>query len=187
MIGPKTILIRRTMMEDTHDNGQECVVNRRRILSLFGYGGGALALGSMAVRAVATGRGTVITGTQEDVLVTDGCTSPVGFCARGTFKGNHGFKGASGFSAFSFDLIPNDPIGRLAVPGESTYTTSDGQITVSDVSVFDVERGTFAGVGRIVAATGEFAGATGDVFTYGHVSEDGNSFTTRFVIELQFS
>jgi hypothetical protein len=55
------------------------------------------------------------------------------------------------------------------------------------VSVFDVERGTFAGVGRIVDGTGKFAGATGDVFTYGHVSEDGSSFTTTFVIELLVS
>ena len=55
------------------------------------------------------------------------------------------------------------------------------------MSVFDVERGTFAGVGRIVDGTGKFAGATGDVFTYGHVSEDGSSFTTTFVIELLVS
>lgn len=126
----------------------------------------------------------VITGTQEDALVSADCTSPVGFCARGTFKGNHGFRGESSFSALAFDPIPNDPLGRLSVPGESTYTTTDGQITVSDVSVFDVERGTFAGTGRIVGGTGRFAGATGDVFTYGHVSEDGLSFATTFVIEL---
>ena len=104
--------------------------------------------------------------------------------ARGTFRGNHGFRGTTSFSAVAFDPIPNDPLGRLAVPGESTYATKDGQITVSDVSVFDVERGTFAGIGRIVGGTGSFTGATGDVFTYGHVSEDGGRFTTTFVIEL---
>jgi hypothetical protein len=126
----------------------------------------------------------VITGTQEQVLVTDGCTSPVGFCAVGPFKGNYGFRGTTAFSATAFDPIPNDPLGRLAVPGVSIYTTRDGQITVDDVSVFDVERGTFAGIGRIVEGTGSLAGATGDVFTYGHVLEDGSSFTTTFVIEL---
>jgi hypothetical protein len=154
------------------------------MLSVLGYGGVVLTSGSAALRAVGGQDCQVITGTQEDTLVSEGCTSPVGFCARGTFKGNHGFRGTTSFSALAFDPIPNDPLGRLAVPGESTYTTRDGQITVSDVSVFDVERGTFAGTGRIVGATGRFAGATGDVFTEGHVSEDGNSFTTRFVIEI---
>jgi hypothetical protein len=174
------------IMQNTSDDDVKCVMNRRRILKLFG-GGVALALGPTTQHAAAAEDGTVITGTQEDALFTDGCTSPVGFCARGTFKGNHGFKGTSAFSALAFDPIPNDPLGRLAVPGNSTYTTSDGQITVSDASVFDVERGTFAGVGRIVEGTGKFAGATGNVFTYGHVSTDGNSFTTTFVIELAFS
>jgi hypothetical protein len=126
----------------------------------------------------------VITGTQEDALFTDGCTSPVGFCARGTFKGDHGFRGTDTFSALAFNPIPDDPLGRQVVPGESTYTTSDGQIIVSDVSVFDVARGTFAGVGRITGGNGRFTGATGNVFTNGHVSEDGSSFTTTFVIEL---
>jgi hypothetical protein len=172
------------MMEGTHDDGLECVMNRRRILKLFGCGGVVLTLAPTTERALAAQGGTVITGTQKDTLFTDGCTSPVAFCTRGTFKGTHGFQGISALSALAFDPIPNDPLGRLAVPGESKYTTSDGQITVSDVSVFDVERGTFAGVGRIVDGTGKFAGATGDVFTYGHISEDGNSFTTTFVIEL---
>jgi len=170
-------------MESANDHGAECVVNRRRMLTLFGSGGVALAMGSTAQCAF-PGGGAVITGTQQDALYSDGCTSPVGFCAQGTFKGNHGFQGASAFSALAFDPIPSDPLGRLAVPGESTYTTNDGQITVSDASVFDVARGTFAGVGRIVDGTDKYAGATGDVFTYGHVSTDGSSFTTTFVIEL---
>jgi hypothetical protein len=154
------------------------------MLKLFGCGGVVLAMGASPRRAASAPGDVILSGTQQDVLVSDGCTSPVGFCARGTFKGNHGFQGTSAFSALAFDPIPNDPLGRLAVPGTSTYTTRDGQITVSDVSAFDVSGGTFAGVGRIVEGAGEFAGATGDVFTYGHVSEDGASFSTTFVIEL---
>jgi hypothetical protein len=142
-------------------------------------------LGTTARRVVNAESDTVITGTQQTVLVSDGCTSPVGFCTQGTFKGKHGFKGTCAFSALAFDPIPSDPLGRLAVPGTSTYATNDGQITVSEASVFDIAQGTFAGVGRIIEGTGEFAGATGDVFTYGHISEDGSSFTTKFVIELQ--
>jgi hypothetical protein len=171
-------------MGGTHDKGWRGGLTRRRVLELLGYGGAVVACGAAAQLAVAGGTCTVITGTQEDTLVAAGCTSPVGFCARGTFRGNHGFRGVSAFSATAFDPIPNDPPGRLAVPGESTYTTADGRITVSDVSAFDAQRGTFAGVGRIVGGTGRFAGATGNVFTYGHVTADGSSFTTAFVIEL---
>lgn len=121
---------------------------------------------------------------QHDRLTTDGCTSPIGFCAAGTFRGNHGFRGNFFFSAISFDPIPSDALGRLAVPGVSTYTTDNGRLTISDVSVFDTTRGTFAGIGRITEGTGRFAGATGDIFTTGNVSSDGLSFTTLMTGEI---
>ena len=121
---------------------------------------------------------------QHDQLITEGCTSPIGFCAAGTFKGNHGFRGNFFFSALSFDPILSDALGRLVVPGVSTYTTDDGKLTISDVSVFDTVRGTFAGVGRITEGTGRFNGATGDVFTTGHVSADGLSFSTDLTAEI---
>ncbi len=124
---------------------------------------------------------------QQDRLTTEGCSSPVGFCASGTFTGNHGFRGNFFFSALSFDPIVSDPLGRLVVPGISTYTTSDGVLTISDVSVFDVVRGTFAGVGRITSGTGRFAGATGDIFTTGRVSADGLSLTTELSSEICFA
>ena len=128
-------------MDRTPDHAVEHVMTRRRALQLLGYGSVALTLGS-AGRLAAAGDGCkTITGTQHDVLVSDGCTSPVGFCAAGTFKGNHGYQGTTFFSALSFDPIPSDPVGRLAVPGESTYTTKNGKLTVSDVSTFDVEAG----------------------------------------------
>jgi hypothetical protein len=121
---------------------------------------------------------------QHDRLVTEGCTSPIGFCAGGTFKGTQVFRGNFFFSALSFDPIPSDPLGRLVVPGVSTYTTDDGALTISDVSVFDTTRGTFAGVGRITEGTGSFAGATGDIFTTGRVSPDVLSFTTEMTGEI---
>jgi hypothetical protein len=120
---------------------------------------------------------------EQSRLITEGCNSPVGFCAGGAFKGNHGFKGTSFFSAISFDPIQNDPQGRQVVPGVSTYTSDDGSITISDVSVFDTARGTFSGIGRIVQGTGRFAGATGDVFTAGRALPDG-SFTNELNGEI---
>ena len=124
---------------------------------------------------------------QHDTLVTDGCTSPIGFCAGGTFTGNHGFHGNFFFSALNFIPIANDAFSRLVVPGTSIYTTSDGVLTISDQSAFDTQRGTFAGIGRIVSGTGRFAGATGDVFTTGRVSADGQSFTTDMTAEICFA
>jgi len=124
---------------------------------------------------------------QHDTLIAEGCTSPIGFCAGGTFTGNHGFRGDFFFSALSFDPIVSDPLGRLVVPGVSTYTTNDGRLTISDVSVFDVERGIFAGVGRITSGTGRFAGATGDIFTTGRVSPDGLNFTTDMTGNICFA
>jgi hypothetical protein len=134
--------------------------------------------------ALANTRCRTIVAVQHDRLTTDGCTSPIGFCAEGTFRGSHGFRGNFFFSAISFDPVVSDSVGRLAVPGVSTYTTDDGRLTISDVSVFDTTRGTFAGVGRITEGTGRFAGATGDIFTTGRVSADGLSFTTLMTGEV---
>lgn len=124
---------------------------------------------------------------QHDKLITEGCTSPIGFCAGGTFSGNHGFRGNFFFSALSFDPILSDALGRLVVPGVSTYTTDDGKLTISDVSVFDTARGIFAGVGRITEGTGRFTGATGEIFTTGRVSPDGQSFTTDMTGDICFA
>jgi len=134
--------------------------------------------------AVADGDCKTIHAVQHDVLVTEGCPSPVGFCAAGTVRGDHGLQGTSFFSALAFDPIPHDPLARQVVPGISTYTTDRGILTISDVSVLDSTRGTFAGTGRITAGTGRFAGASGDIFTFGRVLPDGVSFTTDVAGEL---
>ena len=124
-----------------------------------------------------------IQAVQRDVLITQNCPSPVGFCAGGTITGNHGLRGTTFFSAVNFDPIPSDALGRLVVPGESTFTTDDGVLTISDVSAFDVALGTFAGVGRIINGTGSYAGATGTIFTTGRVGTNG-SFVTDTTGEI---
>lgn len=115
---------------------------------------------------------------EEDVFLTDGCTSPIGYCVGGTFRGNHGLRGTTFYRALSLEPIPNDSLGRLVAPGLLTFTTDDGAFTIDDVSVFDVARGAFAGVGRIVEGTGRYAGASGEIFTTGRVKADGVSFIT---------
>ena len=114
---------------------------------------------------------------QRDVLVTENCPSPIGFCAAGTITGNHGLRGTSFYSSRGFHPVPGEAPTRQVVVGTSTYTTDDGAIVVEDLSVFDTARGTFAGVAPIVEGTGRFAGATGDLLTTGRVLPDGSLIT----------
>jgi hypothetical protein len=131
-----------------------------------------------------------ISAMDDSVLVPPGpdCPSPIGFCASSDrVQGNHGFRGTFFFSALAFEPIPSDPLGRLAVSGISTFTLRDGTVTISDVSAFDVQAGTFSGVGRITSGTGRFAGATGDVFTAGRAHSSGTAFTTETRLEVCYA
>ena len=132
----------------------------------------------------------------DSALIPPGpdCPSPVGFCAASDrVQGNHGFRGTFFFQALAFEPIASDPLGRLVVSGVSTFTTPDGTLTISDVSVFDPAApqgsgtGTFSGIGRITGGTGRFAGATGDVFTAGRTREGGTAFTTDTTLEICFA
>jgi len=131
----------------------------------------------------------------DSVLVPPGpdCLSPVGFCAASDrVQGTHGFRGTFFFQALAFEPIASDPAGRLVVSGISTFTTRDGTVTISDVSVFDPAppqgsgTGPFSGIGRITSGTGRFAGAGGDVFTAGRTREGGTAFTTNTTLEICF-
>ena len=64
---------------------------------------------------------------QQDRLIAEGCTSPIAFCAGGTFTGNHGFRGNFFFVALSFDQILTDPnpfTGRWCRAYQSTQLTT---------------------------------------------------------------
>ncbi|MFP5288521.1 MAG: hypothetical protein ACLGI9_22490, partial [Thermoanaerobaculia bacterium] len=87
---------------------------------------------------------------QRDVLVTENCPSPIGFCAAGTITGNHGLRGTTFYSSRGFHPVPGEDPTRQVVVGTSTFTTEDGVIVVDDLSVFETVRGTFAGVAPIV-------------------------------------
>jgi hypothetical protein len=114
---------------------------------------------------------------QRDVLVTENCPSPIGFCAAGTITGNHGLRGTTFYSSRGFHPVPGEEPTRQVVVGTTTFTTDDGVIIIEDLSVFETVRGTFAGVAPIVEGTGRFAGATGDILTVGRVLPDGSLIT----------
>lgn len=149
-----------------------------------------------AATAMAAPHCQTINAVDDSVLIPPGpdCPSPIGFCATSDrVQGNHGFRGTFFFQALAFEPIASDPAGRLVVSGISTFTTPDGTLTISDVSVFDpappqgTGTGTFSGVGRITGGTGRFAGATGDVFTAGRTREGGTAFTTQTTLEICFA
>src|SRR5262245_10591877 len=173
----------------------------KRFLQARRHGARAVAaLLTVAFLFTAAGPGAAqhcqtINAVDDSVLVPPGpgCPSPIGFCAASErVQGNHGFRGTFFFQALAFEAIANDPAGRLVVSGISTFTTPDGTVTISDVSVFDPAQpqgtgtGTFSGIGRIRSGTGRFAGATGDVFTAGRTREDGTAFTTQTTLEVCF-
>ena len=154
---------------------------------------GVALLSGAAPSPAAAPQCRTITAEDDSVLVPPGpdCPSPVGFCAASDrVQGNHGFSGTFFFSALAFEPIASDPAGRLVVSGVSTFTTPDGTLTISDVSVFDpaapqgTGTGTFSGIGRITGGTGRFAGVTGDVFTAGRTREGGAAFTTNTTLEI---
>jgi len=105
------------------------------------------------------------------------CPSPVGLCVEGTFRG--GLRGTVFLSAEAANPVPSDPLGRQAVVGSLDFTTRDGVFTVDTVTVFDAERGTAAGSGRVVDGSGRFAGASGDHIVFGQVLPDGSIKTTQ--------
>jgi hypothetical protein len=154
-----------------------------------------VALLSAAVPVPAAPSCQTIVAVDDSVLIPPGpdCSSPVGFCAASArVQGSHNFRGTFFFQALAFEPIASDPAGRLTVSGISTFTTPDGTLTISDVSVFDPSppqgsgTGTFSGIGRITGGTGRFAGATGDVFTAGRTREGGTAFTTNTTLEICF-
>jgi hypothetical protein len=154
---------------------------------------GVALLFDAAASPAAASQCRTINAEDDSVLLPPGpdCPSPVGFCAASDrVQGNHGFNGTFFFQALAFEPIASDPAGRLVVSGVSTFTTSDGTLTISDVSVFDpappqgAGTGTFSGIGRISGGTGQFAGATGDVFTAGRTREGGTAFTTDTTLQI---
>jgi hypothetical protein len=97
--------------------------------------------------------------------VVAGCTSPVGLCAIGTYKGD--IKGNSEFTGTS--LAPVESTATLLLVGDNVIHTTDGDLATRDVIVLSTnEVGDFAEVDTVTSAsTGEWAGASGVLKTIG--------------------
>lgn len=100
-------------------------------------------------------------------VVGQDCTSQVGLCATGIFRGD--LVGTSVFTGTSFVPTVDTPTtGVVLLTGDNLITTSDGTIQTKDAIVLSTSgAGEFAEVDTIVAATGEWAGATGKLTATG--------------------
>ncbi len=116
---------------------------------------------------------------EHAVRVTEGCTSPVGFCVEGVINGGGWINGKT--SATILGLAPSvglpgiEPETTLSVAGDRTIVNSQGTLTLRFTAVFDTARGEFSELLRVTDGTGKFLGATGTLFLTGQLSADGIS------------
>lgn len=121
--------------------------------------------------ALAHERCETILAEQVAQSITDGCTSPVGLCTQGFVHGLFLF-GSTSFviaSAASSAGLPAtvEPATTLSYQGALTVNTLRGDVTLSDVGVFDTALGVFTEFSRVVSGTGAFAHATGTLYFSG--------------------
>jgi hypothetical protein len=114
------------------------------------------------------------------VRVTEGCTSPVAFCAEGVIIGDGWIHGKT--QGIVLGLVPSvglpgiEPETTLSYAGDRTIVTSHGTLTLRFTGVFDTSRGEFSELERVTDGTGELTGATGTIYLTGRSSADGTSF-----------
>jgi hypothetical protein len=107
----------------------------------------------------------------QGAVTTDGCTSPVGLCTAGVFKGDPLLRGTTALVADG--LVPAagmpfvEAATTLSYSALLTITTRNGTLTTRDTGIFDTAAGLFASRDIVVGGTGIFAGATGHIFYTG--------------------
>lgn len=114
-------------------------------------------------------------GVIVDSQVSDGCTSPNGFCAAGTVDANQGFNGTTYFVMDGAVRGPATAPGTLATSGLLTYTLRHGSLVVRESGLSGLRVGTdgyFAAFQQIQSGTGRYEGATGYLYVLGQALPD---------------
>jgi hypothetical protein len=121
---------------------------------------------------------------EHAVRVTEGCTSPVGFCVEGVITGGGSINGKTKATilglAPSVGLAGIEPETTLSVAGDRTIETPHGTLTLRFTAVFDTVRGEFSELLRVTDGTGKFLGATGTLYLTGRLGADGISIEGDF-------
>jgi len=108
----------------------------------------------------------------QGAVAPDGCTSPVGLCTAGVFKGDSLLRGTTALTADGIAPAAGMPLVEaattLSYSGLLTITTRHGTLTTRDTGIFDTAgTGLFASRDVVVGGTGIFEGATGHIFYTG--------------------
>lgn len=100
-----------------------------------------------------------------EIRVTEGCDPGESSCFLGVVDGNQGLRGSTHFKADSIGTeVPTSP-GSLPYSGAFQYRLPGGTISMRETGI-NVP-GMVTAHQRVVGATGEYAGATGDFFVSG--------------------
>jgi hypothetical protein len=89
------------------------------------------------------------------------CTSAVGICASGVYKG--GLKATSAFAGSSLlQTVDTPTTSAIVLTGDNQFVTGGGTLSTKDAIVLRTSgAGEFAEVDTVVGGTGVFAGTTG--------------------------
>ena len=108
-----------------------------------------------------------------EARATVGCKPGDDFCFLGEVDGNHGLRGTTYFKGEQGALFPSGAPTFRSYVGNFEYYTASGTLTMREMGmteppdVNNPESGVVNAFQRIVAGTGEFAGATGYLFVSG--------------------
>ena len=114
------------------------------------------------------------------VAVSEGCTSPVDFCAEGVITADgliHGWTEAVVLGLTPAVGHPSiEPETTLGYVGDRLIETKHGDLNLRFTGVFDTLRGEFSELARVVSGTERFEGATGTYYLTGRSNAAGNEF-----------
>ena len=141
----------------------------------------AVVLVGLAVApAVADPNTKSVRGTFEEQAVSGpACTSPVGLCAAGRFRGGlHG----------PFDIVvagttPTSNPDVIVLDTASVLHTRTGDLSFSGLTLYNTATGYFSSVDEVSGGTGAWAGASGTLQSAGRFTvEEGGSGRFQAVI-----
>ena len=116
-----------------------------------------------------------------EISSTEGCNPGLATCFLGEVDGNHGVRGVTHFNGDAGAAGPATSPGFISYSGPFEYRLEKGTLTMRETGV--TTSGPAAGVvtayQKIVAGTGEFAGATGYFFVSG--LKDGHGMIDTFI------
>ena len=109
------------------------------------------------------------------------CASPVGICLSGDVTG--GLSGTSFSTVTSVVPTADTPTTSVVIlTADTELTTSHGVLSLKDTIVSETSTGEFSELDIVVAGTGRWAGATGNVRIDG--TFDGNVLTGRYIAQI---